>query len=219
MPILRQCRKIKRVKHMKHKIAYLAIATAIAASSSFVMANPTVGTSSTQIQVKGSKGGNYGFTLTMEEEDVMYYDAQSKTFLSQKPNGLRGVVSLVVPSAGTGVSDPSLFTLKAALDSKVANANKLLFKKNGVFENSGITLATHVAGLTLTSTPQTIDMEALLGHPLDADTDGAIDPIVKEPVFVSLTQDQFFGVADGDALKDGIYEGHADIEWTASFGS
>lgn len=202
---------------MKNKVVYITIAAAIAASSSVAMALPVVGTSSTQIQVKGSKGGNYGFTLTMEEEDVMYYDALSQTFVSQKPNGLRGVVSLDIP-ADAGAADPAKFVLKAALDKKIANNNKLLYKKNGVFMQKGVNITANVAGVALTDTPAVIDIPTLVGHSLDAGG-GTMAPIDKEPVFVSLSQTGLFNVADADALPDGNYEGHADIEWTASFGS
>lgn len=206
---------------MKHKIAYLAIATAIAASSSFVMAAPTVGTSSTQIQVKGSKGGNYGFTLTMEEEDVMYYDASTKTFISQKPGGVRGVVSLDLPTISGDEDSAAAFALKAALDTKNLSNNKLRYKQNGTFINQGVELTANVAGVELGTTPKAIDLAGWIGHDLDIDGDGKIDPISKEPVTVSLSQTGLYGagIDDGDKLPDGNYEGHVDIEWTASFGS
>lgn len=190
----------------------VAMAVLALISSASVFAAPVEHdyASNTQIQVDGSKGGNYGFTLTMQDSDVMYYDATSKEFISQKVNGVMGLVSLKMDPATS-----KDFVLKAKLDNNPPNgyANKLHPVGNNYV---GATLAPIVAGVELTDVDQEIDLASWVGHDL-VDASGEYQDIEKEPVYVNIKQTGVFGsgVATGEDLPVGQYTGHADIEWTA----
>lgn len=190
---------------MKNKAILLAaIASVIGSSYAFAVTEDY--TSSTMIEVTGSKGGNYGFTLTMEEADVMYYDATTKKFISQKVSGLDGKASLAVPSGTI-----SAFELQAALDSNVTNANSLL--EDVVGSRKGVKIAPVIMGTQLTSTPTTIDVEGWIGQ------DG-LTSFQDQSVVLSLVDTGVYtssAITTGDDLPLGNYKGHADIEWTATF--
>ncbi|MGL4614034.1 MAG: hypothetical protein ACRCVV_09075 [Shewanella sp.] len=188
---------------------YIAVVAAMIGGYSSVASAASVTTdfvTNTQIQVEGSKGGNYGFTLTMEEGDTMYYSPETEAFVSQKINGLKGKASMTAPST---MDAP--FTLTAMLDPNGlgGQSNALLFKGvPGVAK--GVKLAPVVAGVTLTDASQEIPLRDFVG------SDGQAG-FVDTPVVVSLVQDGYIGVADGTELPTGQYAGHADIAWTATF--
>ncbi|MGL6005708.1 hypothetical protein [Aeromonas sobria] len=195
---------------MKTKaILNAAISCAIGLSTSFaVFSAPTTDTSSTRIEVTGSKGGNYGFTLTMEEADVMYYDATSKKFISQKVSGLDGKASLFSPAAGIFTA----FSLEAALDDNVTNSNTLL--ENVLGSTKGVKIAPVIMNTQLTHTPQKIDLASWAG------VDPTAGSFADKSVILSLVDTGEYtnpNITSGDDLPVGEYKGHADIEWTTKF--
>lgn len=196
---------------MKSNVCIAVVAAMVGGFSSVVSAADVITDfeTNTQIQVEGSKGGNYGFTLTMEEGDVMYYSPASQEFVSQKINGIRGKASLLAPSTPAQTQP---FVLKAKLDANGLGGkpNALLYKGTpGSIQ--GVSLAPVVAGVTLTDTAEEIPLLDWAGY------DGSAS-FVDAPVVISLVQTGFLGgVADGEALPVGNYAGHADIAWTATF--
>lgn len=191
----------------KNKVSLSVLAAvAIMGFSTVASAATADETSKTQIQVNGYKGGDYGFTLTMEESDTMYYNAEKSEFESQKIDGLAGKISLKSVAGSTAP-----FTLKAQLDDSITNANQLLATDGS---KKGVMLAPVIGDVQLDGTPKEINLLTWAGLEEAEQLAGFKDV----PVTVNIKQTGLTpGVATSADLPIGNYRGHADILWTATF--